>query len=287
MRRIRMGINMINESDIQSFVKAANSAGRSCDLSQAAGGNISIKINPDIMLIKSSGIRLRDVRENNGISAVSYNSIKDKIFNFRHKGNLQEIIGEYSLPFNGRMLKPSIETGFHSLLDKAVIHIHSVYANFLSSSTDAEKLCKKLFPEAVFVEYNNPGEELCYAIKEKLSAGMKSQIMFLANHGLVATGENFKDALSLIDFVNGKIKEYFSLPVYCDKGEISAYVKARFDYYGKDYVLNNKLLLEQDIYCGAKQLKTPFPSDTEEVLAAYFYLMDAYKNTGLYAHLIK
>ena len=56
-------------------------------------------------------------------------------------------------------LRPSIETGFHSLLKKYVIHSHSVYSNILACSKSFEDLTMNLFKKDKFIiiPYFAPG----------------------------------------------------------------------------------------------------------------------------------
>ena len=52
-------------------------AGMRNDLAQAGGGNTSVKLDDQIMLVKSSGFQLADVEENSGYSKIDYRLIVD------------------------------------------------------------------------------------------------------------------------------------------------------------------------------------------------------------------
>lgn len=65
------------QKEIQGFIRISKYAGMRNDLAQAGGGNTSVKLNDQIMLVKSSGIQLADVSEKNGYTNVDYRMIVD------------------------------------------------------------------------------------------------------------------------------------------------------------------------------------------------------------------
>ena len=56
-------------------------------------------------------------------------------------------------------LRPSIETGFHSILKKYVIHTHSIYSNILACSKSFENLTATIFKndDFIIIPYFPPG----------------------------------------------------------------------------------------------------------------------------------
>ena len=61
--------------EIENFIKLSKYAGERFDLVQAAGGNSSVKLKNNEMLIKASGFLLSDLDKNNGYSRVNTKKI--------------------------------------------------------------------------------------------------------------------------------------------------------------------------------------------------------------------
>lgn len=92
-----------------------------------------------------------------------------------------------------------------------IAHTHPVVVNQLLCSQHAETFAKRrLFPdevvlcgpESVFVPYVDPGLPLAQAIRERTRAymdkhGEAPKVILLANHGMIALGENTTDALNI------------------------------------------------------------------------------------------
>jgi rhamnose utilization protein RhaD (predicted bifunctional aldolase and dehydrogenase) len=102
-------------------------------------------------------------------------------------------------------LRPSIETSVHAILPHAVVaHIHCVETIALAVRTDAPDLiAEKLrgLDDVVWalVPYYRPGLPLAKAIRE--SAHAEVNVLVLANHGLVVSGESVKEVETRLDRV--------------------------------------------------------------------------------------
>lgn len=176
---------------------------------QAAGGNTSVK-NNESMLIKASGMRLSEISENHGFVEVNYN----KIAQFFNNGleHIEEsktakqfvtdcIIGD-------KTFLPSMETGFHAVLDKYVIHTHPIYLNALLCSIDGKSIIDKLFSNVDFtyISYLAPG----YFLSKKIAKSDKKPILFLENHGLITHSNDKQKAIELHLEIIEKIKKHFN-----------------------------------------------------------------------------
>lgn len=65
------------EGVMQGFIRISKYAGMRNDLAQAGGGNTSVKLDGQVMLVKSSGFQLADVSEKTGYSKINYRLIVD------------------------------------------------------------------------------------------------------------------------------------------------------------------------------------------------------------------
>ena len=97
------------------------------DYLQGAGGNISEKIDDDVMAIKSSGVEIKEIKQKYGYSLVKYKKISDKFSKLPLEISKEQ--DETTVSFvnnqiinlpNYKSMRPSIETGLHSLLKKYV-----------------------------------------------------------------------------------------------------------------------------------------------------------------------
>jgi rhamnose utilization protein RhaD (predicted bifunctional aldolase and dehydrogenase) len=181
---------------LRQFVEFCHLVGAHPDLVQSGGGNISIKLSDDEMLIKASGMDLSEVSETQNYVHLKYQGPTQ--FHLKTPSGF----------------RPSMETGFHiSLKQKFVLHTHSVWANILTCSEEGENLVKKLFPMAVWIPYTSPGKELGDLIELKKG---EHQLFFLQSHGLISTGQTWEECWQLHCDVREKVKEYFILSDYED-----------------------------------------------------------------------
>ncbi|HNW43388.1 MAG TPA: class II aldolase/adducin family protein [Elusimicrobiales bacterium] len=261
------------------LARAARAAGLRPDLTQGGGGNVSIKLNSERMLVKASGVKLKDVSAAGGYALVNYGNIRRRIAaGPGTEGEFSDFICAQTLPVRGvAPAKPSIETGFHALLNTVVIHTHSVYANILNMSAEGHRLGRELFPAAEFIGYRSPGPQLCSAVNERARAS-GPQVFFLANHGLAAAHAGVEGALELNASVNETIRRGLRLPAYpaaAPSPGLSPHNAERLAVYGKTFLLENVLSPDQALYCGPAELEGKGGMEAaNEVLTALFYILD-------------
>ena len=268
------------------LARLARAAGSRPDLTQGGGGNVSVKLKAELMLIKASGVRLKDVSPRSGYALVNYGGIRRRIAaGLGSEAEFSEFICAQALPVKGvKAAKPSVETGFHALLNTVVVHTHSVYANVLNMSEEGHALGLELFPGAEFIPYQAPGRQLCAAINGRADA-RGQQVFFLANHGLAVSHSGVEGALELNDKVNEAIRRRLGLPAYpavppCTG--LSAHNASALARYGKNFLLEHILSPDQALYCGPEALEGGGEMETvNEVLTALFYILDGIKAAGL------
>lgn len=216
------------EQLIKDLINISQYAGSRVDYTQGGGGNTSVKSDKnDIMLIKASGYKLKDITATNAYVAVNkkiisdyYNSV-DLSVKKDYEKESAELAKSSVIALEGiETLRPSVEVGFHAILKKYVIHTHSVYANILTCSIEGESLALKIFKDKdfgfIFLPYINPGFELTLAMKNAISEyvaknGKYPEVIFMKNHGLVVTSDCIDRVKSINEDVNNAIKTYFGL----------------------------------------------------------------------------
>ncbi len=263
----------------QLLARAARAVGSRPDLTQGGGGNVSIKTGAERMLVKASGVRLKEITPAGGYSLVNYGNIRRRIAGGPGgEAEFSDFICAQALPVKGvGPAAPSIETGFHALLNTVVIHTHSVYANILNMSAEGPALGREIFPGAEFVPYKSPGPQLCSAINDRAWAS-GPQTFFLGSHGLAVAHAGVEGALELNERVNETIRRGLSLPPYPElkpSAGLSAHNASRLAHYGRDFILENILSPDQALYCGPADLDGKGGMDAvNEVLTALFYILD-------------
>lgn len=205
---------------MQDFIQISKYAGMRNDLAQAGGGNTSVKLDDNIMLVKSSGCQLADVSEENGCTKVDYRLIVD-YFQANIKADGESVLTEEA----GKELlakaqreggRASIETFLHAVTGKYTLHSHPTLVNILTARAGGMDALRTLFSEAVFVPYRKPGAALAEAyykvFRERLSQGQDASIIFLANHGLVVSGDTARRVIEGTEEVLEKIAAYLQVP---------------------------------------------------------------------------
>lgn len=204
---------------MQDFIKISKYAGMRNDLVQAGGGNTSVKPDDHIMLVKSSGFQLADVNEQTGYSKVDYRKIADYF-----KENVETHEDDVFTEEVGKKLlqeaqieggRASIETFLHAITGKYTLHSHPTLVNILTARTDGMETLRTLFPNAVFIPYRKPGAALAetyYKLYRKQQAqGADGSVIFLANHGLVVSGDHGDTVIQQTEDVLEKIAEYLGV----------------------------------------------------------------------------
>lgn len=198
---------------IDEYVYISKYAGMREDLVQAGGGNSSVKLDDNRMLIKSSGFQLADINQESGYSEINYKEIVD----FFENTPMEEITQECEKELLDKSLikggRPSIETFLHSITDKFTLHTHPLLINVLLCRKGGIDILKEMFPNALFVGYETPGIKLakkyfqtCNENKEK-----NRNIIFLQNHGVIISADNAQDVVKVAEYVNSKIEKYLNV----------------------------------------------------------------------------
>jgi rhamnose utilization protein RhaD (predicted bifunctional aldolase and dehydrogenase) len=214
--------------EIQDLEEISASVAHRPDFVQGGGGNTSVKSEAGKMVIKASGFELKEVNAGNGFTIVNAKAIADYFRQVdavtnaieQEKASIDFILQQMVETGHVMKLRPSMETGFHSLLDKYVIHTHSVYSNIINCSREATTLLERVFATSslkpLLIEYCNPGFELSVNLHKKAEEyknvnGKNPQVIFLQSHGLIVSSNDKGEAITLHKEVNEVLKKAFSV----------------------------------------------------------------------------
>jgi rhamnose utilization protein RhaD (predicted bifunctional aldolase and dehydrogenase) len=186
---------MTNSADAQQLTvlrSLSASIGNDPHLTQAAGGNTSLKIG-DTLWIKASGTWLKDATAEDIMVPVAMSPLLSAVERRDPTADTPQAFAIEAL--NARKLRPSIETAVHALMpQRVVLHVHCVDTISLAVQADCEaQIARRLGEfEWAFIPYRRPGLPLAQEIAERLRPGV--DVLILGNHGLVVAGETVADA---------------------------------------------------------------------------------------------
>ncbi len=92
-------------------------------------------------------------------------------------------------------VRASVETPLHnSLAARFVVHTHPAVVNGMVCSKEGSKAAETLFPQAVWLDYYEPGFVLCMEARKRIEDyksknGCEPEIVFLKNHGVVVAAD--------------------------------------------------------------------------------------------------
>jgi HAD superfamily hydrolase (TIGR01549 family) len=201
------------EKDVNDLELLCRYFGERFDLTQAAGGNISIK-SDHIILIKSSGVELGNVTDKSGYSIVKNKDNPNG--HFLGTTGLSEDVKDgdykdlnYYNMFNSN--RASMETYMHSFLDTYVIHIHPIQVNKILIRKDAREIIGKLFPDSIFIDYIKPGIDLSKVIYDSVKNIKGDKLIFLGNHGMIFSTHQYLNIINTIEYIMDKCEEYLGI----------------------------------------------------------------------------
>lgn len=211
---------------LEAYVKVSSTVGARVDYVQGGGGNTSVKLNDTLMAIKASGYKLSDIQSAQGYAVMDYAALQD--FYFNHVASDFEDVEksgaakakESTLEIEGlAVVRPSVEAGFHAILDRFVAHSHSVYANLAACTGASAEVLSAALEGAPYlwglVAYTDPGARLALAIKDervrvKALHGRYPEVILMQNHGLIVTSDDAQVCIDIHEDVNLRLAAYFS-----------------------------------------------------------------------------
>lgn len=238
---------------MKKFIEMSKYAGERFDLTQAAGGNTSIKLENGEMIIKASGFLLTEVSKDIGYSMVITEKVKQilhdqDIVKIHDKRKREETSSNMVKKATINNVRPSIETLLHSLLLKYTLHTHPISSILILIRDDWKKILNQIFKndEILLVEYHTPGIDLALEMLQgiKKSNDKFPKIIFLQNHGLIISSDSYDDIKKINEYVCEKIEEFLELDLskYKLTNKISSLVNNNFDQNNITYLCQEKFI---------------------------------------------
>lgn len=180
--------------DLKTIVDLSHEFGRP-QYVKGGGGNTSFK-NETTLWVKPSGTTLAGLTEKNFVA-----------MNRARVNELYSVATPKDAPAREELVKnlmaaavendagrPSVEAPLHNVFDATyVVHTHPATVNGMTCAIRGAEACERLFPEALWVEYIDPGYTLCMVVRDRIrqfreANGREPTVLILKNHGIFVAG---------------------------------------------------------------------------------------------------
>lgn len=198
---------------IEDLIAISRKFGQDSRFVIAGGGNTSYK-DENRLWVKASGHALATITED-GFAVLDralLNEMGEKAYNEDTAIREEQVKNDLSVACITKDRRPSVETSLHNCMDFAfVVHLHPTLVNGLMCSVNAESACKEIFPDALYIEYTDPGYTLFKKVYDRIKAykaerGREPQVIFLQNHGIFVGGNTTAEIEGIYSEVLGKLE---------------------------------------------------------------------------------
>lgn len=198
---------------IEDLIAISRKFGQDSRFVIAGGGNTSYK-DENRLWVKASGHALATITED-GFAVLDralLNEMGEKAYNEDTAIREEQVKNDLYVACITKDRRPSVETSLHNCMGFAfVVHLHPTLVNGLMCSVNAEAACKEIFPDALYIEYTDPGYTLFKKVYDRIKAykaekGKEPQVIFLQNHGIFVGGDTTAEIEGIYSEVLGKLE---------------------------------------------------------------------------------
>jgi ribulose-5-phosphate 4-epimerase/fuculose-1-phosphate aldolase len=200
------------EQSLRELIHISRTLGSDRKLVWKGGGNISIKTNKGEMLIKASGSELGRMTRTRGwrkVDVAKVNALLTHLLGSKTTpAKITKGLLECCCDGLDSTAMPSIETFFHALLGRCVVHLHPVYLlPYLCSQAGKELLQAALGQLYAFqwIPFRGLGVVTAGQIQRHLRSGRLDHqaptLVLLSNHGLIVSCDSAEQARQVVGAV--------------------------------------------------------------------------------------
>ena len=198
---------------IEDLIAISRKFGQDSRFVIAGGGNTSYK-DENRLWVKASGHALATITED-GFAVLDrtlLNEMGEKAYNEDTAIREEQVKNDLAVACVTKDRRPSVETSLHNCMGFAfVVHLHPNLVNGLMCSANAEAVCGEIFPEALYIEYTDPGYTLFKKVYDRINAykaanGKEPQVIFLQNHGIFVGGDTTAEIEGIYSEILGKLE---------------------------------------------------------------------------------
>ena len=198
---------------IEDLIAISRKFGQDSRFVIAGGGNTSYK-DENRLWVKASGHALATITKD-GFAVLDrtlLNEMGEKAYNEDTAIREEQVKNDLAVACVTKDRRPSVETSLHNCMGFAfVVHLHPTLVNGLMCSANAEAACGEIFPEALYIEYTDPGYTLFKKVYDRINAykaanGKEPQVIFLQNHGIFVGGDTTAEIEGIYSEILGKLE---------------------------------------------------------------------------------
>ena len=119
--------------------------------------------------------------------------------------------------------RPSVEAPLHDILQGTfVVHTHPALVNGLTCAKQGAAACARLFPDALWIPYIDPGFTLCMDVRRRLKG---QKLVILENHGIFVAGDTAEEIRATYRRVSDALRAEYAkagIPTDLKIGQIPA-----------------------------------------------------------------
>lgn len=199
-------------TDLEIIVKLSHEFGGEYYV-KGGGGNTSVK-DHDTLWVKPSGTTLAGLTEKTfvAMNRTKINELYEVETPAETTAREELVKNLMAAAVENDAGRPSVEAPLHNIFDaKFVVHTHPALVNGLTCSKGGEAACKSLFPDALWVEYIDPGYTLCMEVRERIEQyrvvnDKEPALLVLQNHGIFISANTYEEIHMLYAHVMNVLK---------------------------------------------------------------------------------
>lgn len=189
--------------DLKTIVELSHEFG-TVDYVKGGGGNTSVK-NATTLWVKPSGTTLGGLTEKTFV-AMNRAKINElyAVETPKESAAREELVKNMmAASVENDAGRPSVEAPLHNVFEaKFVVHTHPFSVNGMTCAKNGEAACEAMFPDALWVEYIDPGYTLCMEVRKRIQAykrayGKEPALLFLKNHGVFIAADTADEIRAL------------------------------------------------------------------------------------------
>ena len=203
---------------LQDLATVSRRYGADLDFVFLGGGNTSFKT-AESLYIKPSGVALAEIQpeqficlERRALARVFSERLPAAVW--EKEAAVKALMEAAVRPLGAG--RASVEAPVHEVIDYAfVVHLHPAMVNGMTAAVQGKDTCARLFPEALWLGYCNPGATLSLLVKQSLDeakakTGRVPQVIFLQNHGVFVAADSLAEIEAHYERLMGTLRQAYA-----------------------------------------------------------------------------
>jgi rhamnose utilization protein RhaD (predicted bifunctional aldolase and dehydrogenase) len=186
----------VQDQLLREITELSHSFGTS-DYVRAGGGNTSVKTQTTLW-VKPSGTTLLGLSPQSFIAMDrarlgTLYTLQTPVESAAREALVKTVMEQAILP--GSSGRASVEAPLHDSLEaRFVVHTHPALVNGMTCAVKGRDVCHEVFPEALWIDYVDPGYTLCMRVRGEVEQykkrhGQQPALIFLKNHGVFVAAD--------------------------------------------------------------------------------------------------